>query len=361
MTTDTNSAVRLDNVSKTYGTVQVIKDLSLSIEKGEFVSLLGPSGCGKTTLLRMIAGLEDVTSGTVLIGKTDATNLPPEMRDISMVFQSYALLPHLTVRENVMFPLRMRRLGTKREQVLRAEGTLDLVQLRHLADRKPAELSGGQQQRVAIARAVVSQPQVLLLDEPLSNLDAKLRENMQEELIRLHRQTGLTTVFVTHDPKEALSLSDRIVLLNGGNIEQVGSPKEIYAEPRTRFAATFMGAGNLIDAVFENRGTSCSAIVGDQRIPLGRRDLSDGAKVTLMLRQEAIQIHDNPGDGDLRAQVRTRIYLGGRSRYVLDVGGQELRCLADAAKDWAQGQDLGLSVEPEAVHVVSDGTVALIN
>ena len=202
--------------------------IALAIDKGEFISLLGPSGCGKTTLLRMIAGLEEASGGSIHIGGKDSTRLPPEQRDIAMVFQSYALLPHLTVLENVMFPLRMRKLGNRAEQREQADAALKLVQLAHLAQRRPRELSGGQQQRVAVARAVVSSPQVLLLDEPLSNLDARLREDMQEELIQLHRQTGLTTVFVTHDQEEALSLSDRIVLLNAGRIEQEGAPADQF-------------------------------------------------------------------------------------------------------------------------------------
>ena len=284
------TVVSLENVTKSFGTVQVIKGISLAIEKGEFVSLLGPSGCGKTTLLRMIAGLESTTSGRIVIGGADATALPPERRDIAMVFQSYALLPHLSVRENILFPLQMRRIGNRSEQQDRAQQVLKMVQMDHLADRKPRELSGGQQQRVAIARAVVSEPQVLLLDEPLSNLDAKLRENMQEELIKLHMQTGLTTIFVTHDQEEALSLSDRVILLNKGDIEQEGTPSEIYNQPRTRFAASFMGSGNLIDADIECSGPNAFAVIGDQRLPLGQRELSDGDRVTLMLRQEAIRL-----------------------------------------------------------------------
>jgi ABC-type Fe3+/spermidine/putrescine transport system ATPase subunit len=350
---DMTTVVSLENVTKSFGTVQVIKGISLAIEKGEFVSLLGPSGCGKTTLLRMIAGLESTTSGRIVIGGADATALPPERRDIAMVFQSYALLPHLSVRENILFPLQMRRIGNRSEQQDRAQQVLKMVQMDHLADRKPRELSGGQQQRVAIARAVVSEPQVLLLDEPLSNLDAKLRENMQEELIKLHMQTGLTTIFVTHDQEEALSLSDRVILLNKGDIEQEGTPSEIYNQPRTRFAASFMGSGNLIDADIECSGPNAFALIGDQRLPLGQRELNDGDRVTLMLRQEAIRLSPDINAQDVTATVETRVFLGARTRYVLNLGGQSIRCLGDADLMHGEHQRLSLEISPSSVIVMA--------
>lgn len=353
------NAVQLDNITKSFGNVQVIKNISLSIAKGEFVSLLGPSGCGKTTLLRMIAGLEEATSGTIHIGGKDSTRLPPELRDIAMVFQSYALLPHLSVLENVMFPLRMRKIGNRAEQRERAVAALKLVQLDHLTDRRPRALSGGQQQRVAVARAVVSSPQVLLLDEPLSNLDARLRESMQEELILLHRQTGLTTVFVTHDQEEALSLSDRVILLNGGRIEQEGAPKALYSVPRTRFAASFMGSTNLIDAELEPHGDRARAVLSDGQVLLLKGQSPAKKQATIMFRQEDAILApapDNaaPDRGAPVATVVTQIFLGARIRYVLDLGGHMIRCLAPAGQFYAVGDKVELQISPDSIHVLDD-------
>uniref|UniRef100_A0A9E7ZZH3 ABC transporter ATP-binding protein n=1 Tax=Bosea sp. NBC_00436 TaxID=2969620 RepID=A0A9E7ZZH3_9HYPH len=347
------TAVRLDNVTKSFGGVEVIKGISLAIEKGEFVSLLGPSGCGKTTLLRMIAGLEGTSGGAIHIGGTDSTRLPPERRDIAMVFQSYALLPHLTVLENVMFPLRMRRLGNRAEQRERAEAVLELVQLSHLAQRHPRQLSGGQQQRVAVARAVVSSPQVLLLDEPLSNLDAKLRESMQEELIQLHRQTGLTTVFVTHDQEEALSLSDRVILLNAGRIEQEGTPANLYAAPRTRFAASFMGSTNLLDVELEPSADGTIArLSGGGTLWLGYA--AGEGNATIMFRQEDLRLSPALSVGEAAATVVTRVFLGSRTRYVLDFGGHMIRCLADADRHFAVGEQIAFDISPDRIRVLSE-------
>ena len=348
------AAVVLDNVSKAFNNVEVIKGISLSIDKGEFVSLLGPSGCGKTTLLRMIAGLESATTGSIFIGDKDSTSLPPEQRDIAMVFQSYALFPHLTVLDNVLFPLRMRKLGTRSEQLERAHAVLELVQLSHLAKRRPKELSGGQQQRVAIARAVVSEPQVLLLDEPLSNLDARLRESMQEELIQLHRATGLTTVFVTHDQEEALSLSDRVILLNSGKIEQAGAPAELYSQPKTRFTASFMGSTNLLDVRLEasNIGT-VAHFRGDQYLMLSET-ATNAEGATIMCRQEDIRL-TNPGSGStLAGTVLTRIFLGARVRYIVDLGGQTLRCLTSVDQQFEVGANVGVFIPVDKVRILAD-------
>jgi putative spermidine/putrescine transport system ATP-binding protein len=346
------AAVQLNNVTKSFSGVQVIKGISLSIETGEFVSLLGPSGCGKTTLLRMIAGLEQATSGSIIIGGKDSTLLPPEKRDIAMVFQSYALLPHLTVRQNVLFPLRMRKLGDRAEQERRVSEVLETVQLAHLAGRKPRELSGGQQQRVAVARAIVSQPQVLLLDEPLSNLDARLRESMQEELIQLHRKTGLTTVFVTHDQEEALSLSDRVVLLNAGQIEQEGRPAELYASPRTRFSASFMGSTNILDVKVEVEGNSCRArLSADSTIPL-LSGVSRAGPATIMFRQEDMVLRPAGEGSGFRAKIDTRIFLGSRVRYVVTAGEHQIRCLAAGGHSYSAGDDVVVQIPPERVRVL---------
>lgn len=239
------SEVTLEKVSKSYGTNSVVPGLDLKIPTGEFMSLLGPSGCGKTTILRMIAGLETPTSGTIRIGdravyeESPPVDLPPEKRDLGMVFQSYAIWPHLTVLENVIFPLRYRKVP-KPEWKERAHKALSSVRLDHLSERRPHQLSGGQQQRVALARALVATPQVLLLDEPLSNLDANLREEMCDELARLRQEFPITMIYVTHDRTEAFRLSDRIALLNRGNLEQLDTPEEILKNPKSEFVRKFL-------------------------------------------------------------------------------------------------------------------------
>lgn len=245
------AAVVLQGITKRYGSVTATDNLSLSVNKGEFLSLLGPSGCGKTTILRMIAGFSLPDSGRIFIQGRDVTDEPPNGRDTAMVFQNYALFPHMTVFDNVAFGLRMR--GVANHEIgPRVTEALRLVRLEGMGDRYPRQLSGGQQQRVALARAIVVNPAVLLLDEPLSNLDAKLRQEMRVELRQLHGRLGLTTIFVTHDQEEALTLSDRIVVMNAGRIEQVGTPREVFERPRTRFVADFLGVRNILAGRYED-------------------------------------------------------------------------------------------------------------
>ena len=339
--------VRLQAIHKSFGNNPVIHGVSLDITSGEFVSLLGASGCGKTTLLRIVAGLESVTSGTVEIDGRAVTGLPPEQRDIAMMFQSYALLPHLSVAENVRFPLRMRGLGSRDAQQAQVRAALDTVQLTHLAERRPAQLSGGQQQRVALARAIVSKPKVLLLDEPLSNLDARLREDMQVELIEIHKRLGLTTIFVTHDQEEALSLSDRIILLNGGQIKQQGTPRDIYAHPGSPFASSFLGAANLLSATLEPHGGTQAVLDDGQRLLVSPSGTAPGP-VTLALRQEDLVLGP-PGSVGLQASVRTRVYLGSRNRYVLQLGGTVVKVLTANDQIFADGQTVTLSIDPARV------------
>ncbi|QFU17517.1 ABC transporter ATP-binding protein [Microvirga thermotolerans] len=344
------ATLELNEIVKSFGAVEVLKSISLTIDSGRFVSLLGPSGCGKTTLLRIIAGLETVTRGNLRIAGRDVTNVPPEHRDIAMMFQSYALFPHLSVQENVRFPLRMRRQGTRKDQEERVRTALETVQLAHLAERMPRQLSGGQQQRVALARAIVSDPKILLLDEPLSNLDARLREDMQVELIELHRRLGLTTVFVTHDQEEALSLSDTVVLMNAGRIEQVGSPQEIYAAPRTSFASDFMGSANLVPA---HVADGVAALPGGGRLAVMSGARADGA-AKLVLRQEDLRMlpaGTQIGNAFI-ATVDTRIFLGARIRYVLRVGELRLKCLAPSADFFSPGDTVVVHVPPSCVRAV---------
>ncbi|MEQ8447550.1 MAG: ABC transporter ATP-binding protein [Pelagibacterium sp.] len=339
--------VRLTSIKKSFGPIQVLHGISLDIASGEFISLLGASGCGKTTLLRIVAGLEGVTSGGVEIDGNDVTQLPPEKRDIAMMFQSYALLPHLSVFENVRFPLRMRGIGSRDEQQDKVRGALDTVQLGHLADRKPSQLSGGQQQRVALARAIVTRPLVLLLDEPLSNLDARLREDMQVELIEIHKRLGLTTIFVTHDQEEALSLSDRIVLLNKGKIEQEGAPADIYSQPRTGFASNFLGAANLLPATVSGRN---ARLADGQTLTLDSE--ADGERL-LAMRQEDLVICPS-AEGHITATVGTRIFLGARNRYVLRLADSELRVLAGTDPVYERGDKVGLKIDPARIRVLDE-------
>ena len=339
--------VRLQAIHKSFGSNAVIHGVSLDIASGEFVSLLGASGCGKTTLLRIVAGLESVTSGTVEIDGRAVTELPPEQRDIAMMFQSYALLPHLSVADNVRFPLRMRGIGSRDEQQAQVRAALDTVQLTHLAERRPAQLSGGQQQRGARARAIVSKPKVLLLDEPLSNLDARLREDMQVELIEIHKRLGLTTIFVTHDQEEALSLSNRIILLNGGHIEQQGTPAEIYARPDSAFASSFLGAANLVPVTIEAGSKSTAVLADGQRLAIAPDNTTTGS-TTIALRQEDLQIADASQPG-LQAKVRTRVYLGSRNRYVVQLAGMDIKVLASTDRVYGDGAAVSLSVDPVRV------------
>jgi ABC-type Fe3+/spermidine/putrescine transport system ATPase subunit len=343
--------VRLDDVRKSFGSVQVLYGITLDIASGEFVSLLGASGCGKTTLLRTVAGLETVTSGSISIDGQVVTGLPPEKRDIAMMFQSYALLPHLTVAENVRFPLRMRGIGSREEQAERVKAALETVQLGHLAERRPRQLSGGQQQRVALARAIVSKPKVLLLDEPLSNLDARLREDMQVELIEIHKRLGLTTLFVTHDQEEALSLSDRVVLLNQGKVEQEGEPAFMYSHPATEFASNFIGSANILPASIDDSAAGPVATLPDgQTLPLVKQERIRG-RVRLVLRQEDLAIG---GTGRLEATVRTRVYLGARNRYVVSLAGQAVRVLAGNDKVFSAGETVALDIDPSRIRVIAD-------
>ena len=236
--------IRLENVEKHFAGHPVVHPLSLTIDEGEFLTLLGPSGCGKTTILRMIAGFEQPTSGTIRLDGEDVTQLPPNKRNLNLVFQHYALFPHMTVQENIQFGLKMKKIPAA-EQKERIAEAIRLTQLTALAKRYPHQLSGGQQQRVAIARAIANKPKVLLLDEPLGALDLQLRKNLQAELKQLQRSLGITFVYVTHDQEEAMMMSDRIVIMNNGRIEQIGSPKVIYERPETLFAATFIGENNI--------------------------------------------------------------------------------------------------------------------
>ncbi|MGV9361575.1 ABC transporter ATP-binding protein [Amycolatopsis sp. NPDC003731] len=273
--------LRLDGVSRSFGTANALRGLDLAIPRGEFVALLGPSGCGKSTALNCLAGLLPLTAGSIWLDDTRIDGQPPEQRGFGMVFQNYALFPHMSVRANVGFGLKMRKVG-RAEARRRVDEALRLVQLTEHAAKFPAQLSGGQQQRVAIARAVVLEPPVVLMDEPLSNLDAKLRLEMRMEIRRLHQTLGLTTVYVTHDQEEALSLADRLVVLREGAVQQVGTPEEVYAQPVNSYVASFMGYRNLLDVTVTGAAGSTVTVEGAGVRLTGRGTLTEGpAKVAI--------------------------------------------------------------------------------
>ena len=282
--------LKLDNVSKSFKDNQVVKGVDLAFDKGEFVSLLGPSGCGKTTILRMIAGFEAPTSGTIVVDGKDITGLPPNQRKIGMVFQAYALFPNMNVADNIGFGLKIS--GVPRpEREARVEEMLRLIGLPGYGKRFPFELSGGQQQRVALARALAPRPRMLLLDEPLSALDAKIRVSLREEIRAIQRELGITTVFVTHDQEEALSISDRIVVMNAGKVEQFGTPFDIYNRPQTRFAATFVGTLNTIHAKVVDAGARAVTIDGQAAtVPALPTTMRNGDTVSLTMRPEAVSL-----------------------------------------------------------------------
>lgn len=277
-------SVELTDITKTYGGQRALNALTLSVEPGEFVALLGPSGCGKTTALRSIAGLETIDSGTIAINGEDVTDQPTNKRDMGMVFQSYSLFPHLTAGKNVEFGLRMRKVGVD-ERKERAAKALSMVGLDGHFDRYSHELSGGQQQRVALARALVTEPRVLLLDEPLSALDAKVRVQLREEIRRIQTQLGITTLFVTHDQEEALAVADRVAVMQAGNIEQIGTPEDLYGRPQTPFVAEFIGLGNRLAGV----AAAGEVEVLGQKLPLLQPNVADGP-VRVLLRPEDVEL-----------------------------------------------------------------------
>ncbi|HEU4986211.1 MAG TPA: ABC transporter ATP-binding protein [Rhizobiaceae bacterium] len=349
------SRLTLERIEKRYGKAQVVRDVSLTIEEGEFVSLLGPSGCGKTTILRMVAGLVEPSSGTIRIGDRDITRLPPNKRQIGLVFQSYALFPHLTVFENVAFGLR--RQGEKGEGLAkRVAEALELVRLADYGERYPRQLSGGQQQRVAMARAIAPRPSVLLFDEPLSNLDAKLRDEMQIELKRLQRELAITTLFVTHDQSEALSLSDRVCVMHDGIIQQFAAPEEIYHRPQTAFVAGFIGKPNRLSGIVREAGSgSALAVDGGLTIRADRVDAEPGARVDIFIRQEAIRLSDTPEStgNALPGTIALRSFSGAHVQYVVRLaGGAEMVVETPSSGSQSalsQGSDVYLIIDPKDV------------
>jgi iron(III) transport system ATP-binding protein len=345
------ASVELRNLTKRYGATPVVDDVSMRIEHGLLVCLLGPSGCGKTTTLRLIAGFIEPTGGEIQVGdrvvSSTARTLPPEQRNMSMIFQSYALWPHMTVTENVAYGLTLRKMD---RDVVRKKvaAILATTQLQTLADRYPGELSGGQQQRVALARALIVEPETLLLDEPLSNLDANLREEMRFEVRRLHDAYRYTTVYVTHDQSEAMTTADLICVMNHGKVEQAGSPEDIYYRPRSEFVARFIGSSNVL------RGKSLDASrveIGGVPIRCTGETMTPGRETPVSIRQHDIRLlaaEPQSGDNVVPANVIRQVFLGGSRDYMVEIkGGAQLRVVTQAEQSIEPGSPVWLHLPPE--------------
>lgn len=351
-----NVAVQLDKVLKRFGDAIALHEVSLKIQEGEFVTLLGPSGCGKTTLLNLMAGFAEADNGEIFIGGELVTETPPYQREIGIVFQNYALFPHMSVAKNVGYGLRMRGVP-KAEITQRVEQALALVKLQGYGERKPRELSGGQQQRVALARALVIRPKVLLLDEPFSALDKNLRLSMQIELKDIQRKLGVTTVFVTHDQSEALSMSDRVVVMSAGHVRQIGTPDAIYRRPQDPFVASFVGDVNILPGRYVSRDESACLALGDSilRLPAERVQADVGARVDLYVRPENIRMGALGPDTLLSATVVTHVFQGDHVDIHLDVPalGQTRLFVRQsglqALSRWPVGAVAGLSFDAEGV------------
>ena len=385
-------SITIDGVRKSFGADEVLQGIDLAIADGEFVVLVGPSGCGKSTLLRMIAGLEEASAGDIAIDGVRVNDLPPRERDIAMVFQSYALYPHMSVEENMSYSLRLRKAGG--ERIRRAvDGAAAILGLGDYLERRPKALSGGQRQRVAMGRAIVRQPRAFLFDEPLSNLDARLREQMRAEIRKLHRELGATSVYVTHDQIEAMTMGDRIVAMQDGVVQQIGTPREIYERPANRFVASFIGspAMNFLPARHEpadgsRRGavrggrltTAFGTLEGLPPLPLGT-----GERVIVGLRPEDVRViapgedasahagddgategrasHEGEGDGRLRGAIEVIEYSGASSLVHLAAGGESMRAVTPGALTHAIGERLVLAVEPARLHLFDTATGTRLN
>ena len=350
MDNSTTGGVVFDGVSKRYGDVTAVDNVSFRVAPGELVTLLGPSGCGKTTTLRMVAGLEAVSSGRVLIGGTDVTLRAANERDVSMVFQSYALFPHMTVLENVSYgPVSMRTERGKARELARAK--LKMLGLSDYEQRLPSELSGGQQQRVAVARSLVLEPAVLLFDEPLSNLDAKLRRRVREEIRELQQSLSLTVIYVTHDQEEALAVSDRVIVMEAGRIAQQGTPHDLYDAPESRFLADFIGDANLIDGELTLNGGGAAFAAGGVAAPVRADGRSAGA-ATLAVRPQRLRVVD-AGQGVLPGVCKRVAYLGSRIEYVVATAWGELLVFdPDPRAPRKRDAPVGIAFDPDAVIVL---------
>jgi iron(III) transport system ATP-binding protein len=352
MTTSTPGSVRFDSVVKKFGNVTALKNLNLTIDPGKLVTLLGPSGCGKTTTLRLIAGLEMATSGSIHIGGGDVTHLTATYRKVSMVFQSYALFPHMTVRENVAYGLTVKSLP-KREAAEKAEHGLELVGLSGFGDRLPSELSGGQQQRVAVARAIVLEPEVLLLDEPLSNLDAKLRRHVREEIRQIQQRLGLTAVYVTHDQEEAMAVSDRIIVMKNAEIAQEGSPNDLYEAPKSAFIADFIGDANLAACHIETISDGTAKVhMNDKVYQVRDGGLSVGA-AQMVMRPHHLRL-SKPEKPGIAGEVSYAAYLGKEIQYTIESALGPLFVISNVVdQPFRQGEAVSVQLNADLARLVA--------
>lgn len=342
------AGVTVSQARKSYGDTEVLHGIDLEIEDGEFAVLVGPSGCGKSTLLRMTAGLESVTGGEIVIGDKVVNNVPPKDRDIAMVFQSYALYPHKTVEENMVFALKLRK--TDPEIVAeRLAGAADILGLKPYLKRYPRQLSGGQRQRVAMGRAIVRDPQVFLFDEPLSNLDAKLRVQMRKEIKELHQRLKTTTIFVTHDQVEAMTMADKIVVMNDGNVEQIGTPLDLYDYPQNLFVATFIGspAMNLLEGTYTTRSSVFTSNQGDKIKLPGKPEIEDGTNILLGIRPEHLVL----GSKGLSAEVSVIEPTGSETLVFCRHGNTEMVAMFRDRHEFSSGQKIKLAPTQEQIHL----------
>ena len=354
MTNITPGSVQFDGVVKKYGAVTALKKLDLMIEPGKLVTLLGPSGCGKTTTLRLIAGLEPATEGRIIIGGQDVTHLSATYRKVSMVFQSYALFPHMSVLDNVAYGLTVKSIP-KREAHQKAEEGLELVGLAGYGPRLPSELSGGQQQRVAVARAIVLEPEVLLLDEPLSNLDAKLRRHVREEIRQIQQNLGLTAVYVTHDQEEAMAVSDRIIVMKDAEIAQEGTPHDLYERPNSSFIADFIGDANLIDCeVVQANGDTADIMVAGQKLNVPNTDRPKGG-ARIVIRPHQIHLRPRTADEGFDGVISYAAYLGNQVQYTVDGELGQLFVISNTtANPLAMGDSVSILMDPSEMRLVSE-------
>ncbi len=353
--------VELRGVSKVFGSFTALQEVDFEIAEGEFMTFLGPSGCGKTTCLRLISGFDTPTTGQIFIGGREVTYDPPYRRDVNQVFQSYALFPHLSIIENIAFGLRMKKVGAA-EIKQRVDRVIDMTALGQFVDRKPAQLSGGQRQRVALARAIVCEPKVLLLDEPLSALDAKLRTQMRLELKQLQKKLGITFIFVTHDQEEALTMSDRIAVMSAGRVEQIGTVNEIYYSPATRFVATFIGETNIVEAtpVARNGPLIRCRIEGGLELDVRDCDLAQSDRFLLSLRPEKVRLtrHKPGGANVFPGRISIEVFKGAVDDLTVTVqGGLEIGALlandGEQESDFHEGEDVFCRILPEDINVVA--------
>lgn len=342
--------IELKNVNKFFGSFQVLNHINLAIAEDEFLTLLGPSGCGKTTILRIIGGFETPDSGEVLFHDRNIINTPPHLRPVNTLFQKYALFPHLNVYENVAFGLRVKKLK-EGEIRPRVEEMLRLVNLEGFEKRSIDSLSGGQQQRIAMARALVNKPEVLLLDEPLAALDLKLRKEMQGELKRIQKEVGITFVFVTHDQEEALTLSDRIVVMNEGIIQQIGTPIDIYNEPINAYVADFIGESNILEGIMHQ---DCDVTFSGQRFVCVDRDFEREEPVDVVIRPEDVELVE-PEEGMLRGEVLSALFMG--VHYEMNIRVGEEIWLAHSTIPQPIGQQVGIRITPDNIHIMRKGEV----